>query len=89
MAASEYVSVHSQADTEETELPIERTKLNLDSKSERQALTAIYVARGFEPLLANQVAQHMPAMNSVSQRSFARAHCRRPFRLHAALRSVP
>jgi len=61
MAASEYVSVHSQADTEETELPIERTKLNLDSKSERQALTAIYVARGFEPLLANQVAQQLIA----------------------------
>jgi VIT1/CCC1 family predicted Fe2+/Mn2+ transporter len=52
MAASEYVSVHSQADTEEAELALERTKLKQDNKSERQALTAIYVARGLEPLLA-------------------------------------
>jgi len=41
MAASEYVSVHSQADTEEAELALERTKLKQDNKSERQALTAI------------------------------------------------
>ena len=49
MAASEYVSVHSQADTEEAELALERTKLKQDNKGERQALTAIYVARGLEP----------------------------------------
>ena len=59
MAASEYVSVHSQADTEEAELALERTKLKQDNKGERQALTAIYVARGIEPLLANQVAQQL------------------------------
>ena len=59
MAASEYVSVHSQADTEEAELAHERTKLKQDNKGERQALTAIYVARGLEPLLANQVAQQL------------------------------
>jgi VIT1/CCC1 family predicted Fe2+/Mn2+ transporter len=46
MAASEYVSVHSQADTEEAELAIERTKHKKDNKGERQALAAIYVARG-------------------------------------------
>jgi VIT1/CCC1 family predicted Fe2+/Mn2+ transporter len=39
MAASEYVSVHSQADTEEAELALERTKLKQDNKGERQALT--------------------------------------------------
>ena len=49
MAASEYVSVHSQADTEEAELALERIKLKQDNKGERQALTAIYVARGLEP----------------------------------------
>ncbi|MGA3345929.1 MAG: VIT family protein [Terracidiphilus sp.] len=65
MAASEYVSVHSQADTEEAELAIERTKLKKDNKGERQALTAIYVARGLEPLLANQVAQQLIAYDEL------------------------
>ena len=65
MAESEYVSVHSQADTEEAELALERTKLKQDNKSERQALTAIYVARGLEPLLANQVAQQLIAYDEL------------------------
>ncbi|MGA9127676.1 MAG: VIT family protein [Terracidiphilus sp.] len=65
MAASEYVSVHSQADTEEAELAFERTKLKCDSKGERQALTAIYVARGLDPLLANQVAQQLIAYDEL------------------------
>lgn len=65
IAASEYVSVHSQADTEEAELAIERTKLKKDNKGERQALTAIYVARGLEPLLANQVAQQLIAYDEL------------------------
>ena len=65
MAASEYVSVHSQADTEAAELALERTKLKQDNKSERQALTAIYVARGIEPLLANQVAQQLIAYDEL------------------------
>jgi hypothetical protein len=65
MAASEYVSVHSQSDTEEAELAHERTKLKQDSKGERQALTAIYVARGLEPSLANQVAQQLIAYDEL------------------------
>jgi VIT1/CCC1 family predicted Fe2+/Mn2+ transporter len=65
MAASEYVSVHSQADTEAAELAIERTKLKQDNKGERQALTAIYVARGLEPLLASQVAQQLVAYDEL------------------------
>jgi VIT1/CCC1 family predicted Fe2+/Mn2+ transporter len=65
MAASEYVSVHSQADTEEAELALERTKLKQDNKGERQALTAIYVARGLEPLLAQQVAQQLIAYDEL------------------------
>ena len=59
MAASEYVSVHSQADTEEAELNLERTRLKQDNKNEHKAVTAIYIARGLEPLLANQVAQQL------------------------------
>jgi VIT1/CCC1 family predicted Fe2+/Mn2+ transporter len=65
MAASEYVSVHSQADTEEAELALERTKLKQDNKGERQALTAIYVARGLEPLLATRVAQQLIAYDEL------------------------
>ena len=65
MAASEYVSVHSQADTEEAELAVERSKLKSDNKGERQALTAIYVARGLDPLLANQVAQQLIAYDEL------------------------
>ena len=65
MAASEYVSVHSQADTEEAELALERTKLKKDNKGERQALTAIYMARGLDPELANQVAQQLIAYDEL------------------------
>ena len=65
MAASEYVSVHSQADTEAAELALERKKLKQDNKGERQALTAIYVARGLEPLLASQVAQQLVAYDEL------------------------
>jgi VIT1/CCC1 family predicted Fe2+/Mn2+ transporter len=65
MAASEYVSVHSQADTEEAELALERTRLKQNNKGERQALAAIYVARGLEPPLANQVAQQLIAYDEL------------------------
>jgi VIT1/CCC1 family predicted Fe2+/Mn2+ transporter len=59
MAAGEYVSVHSQADTEEAELNLERTELREDIKGEQKELTAIYVARGLDPSLAKQVAEQL------------------------------
>jgi VIT1/CCC1 family predicted Fe2+/Mn2+ transporter len=59
MAAGEYVSVHSQADTEEAELNLERTELREDNKGEQKELTAIYVARGLDPALAKQVAEQL------------------------------
>jgi len=59
MAAGEYVSVHSQADTEEAELNLERTELREDDKGEQKELSAIYVARGLEPSLAKQVAEQL------------------------------
>jgi VIT1/CCC1 family predicted Fe2+/Mn2+ transporter len=65
MATSEYVSVHSQADTEEAELALERTKLKTDSIGERHALTAIYMARGLDSILANQVAQQLIAYDEL------------------------
>jgi VIT1/CCC1 family predicted Fe2+/Mn2+ transporter len=59
MAAGEYVSVHSQADTERADLSRERTELETDPAAERRELTAIYVGRGLEPALAQQVAEQL------------------------------
>ena len=59
MAAGEYVSVHSQADTENADLSRERAELAADPESERRELTAIYVARGLDHDLAEQVAAQL------------------------------
>jgi VIT1/CCC1 family predicted Fe2+/Mn2+ transporter len=59
MAAGEFVSVHSQSDTEEAELGVERRELKSDNKGEHQELAAIYVARGLDPVLARQVAKQL------------------------------
>src|SRR6202051_1558479 len=57
MAAGEYVSVHSQADTEKADLERERKELRADDQGEHKELAAIYVRRGLDPALAKQVAQ--------------------------------
>lgn len=59
MAAGEYVSVSSQADTEKADLDRERKELASDGESERNELAAIYVSRGLEPSLAKQVAEQL------------------------------
>ena len=59
MAAGEYVSVHSQADTEQAELELERRELKADDQGEQEELMAIYVARGLDPSLAKQVAEQL------------------------------
>lgn len=59
MAAGEYVSVSSQADTENADLQKERRELAEDPESELAELTQIYVRRGVEPALARQVAEQM------------------------------
>jgi vacuolar iron transporter family protein len=59
MAAGEYVSVHSQADTEQAELKLEHRELEADDKGEHEELAAIYVARGLDRALAKQVAQQL------------------------------
>ncbi|OZT73601.1 VIT1/CCC1 transporter family protein [Vreelandella boliviensis] len=56
MAAGEYVSVSSQADTENADLDIERKALMEHYELEQEELAAIYEARGVEPALARQVA---------------------------------
>ncbi len=65
MAAGEYVSVHSQEDTEKAELELERTELKSDSGAEHAELAAIYVARGLEPALAKQVAEQLMAHDAL------------------------
>jgi VIT1/CCC1 family predicted Fe2+/Mn2+ transporter len=57
MAAGEYVSVSSQADSEKADLQREAAELRTDPKSERAELAGIYVKRGLEPDLADQVAK--------------------------------
>jgi len=59
MAAGEYVSVHSQADTEKADLALERAELKADDKGEHKELMAIYVARGLKPALAKEVAEQL------------------------------
>jgi VIT1/CCC1 family predicted Fe2+/Mn2+ transporter len=65
MAAGEYVSVSSQADTERADLARERTELATDRPAEEQELTTIYVRRGLEPALARTVAQQMMAHDAL------------------------
>jgi VIT1/CCC1 family predicted Fe2+/Mn2+ transporter len=65
MAAGEYVSVRSQADTEEADLALERHELATDDTSERAELASIYVARGLEPALAEQVANQLMAHDAL------------------------
>lgn len=59
MAAGEYVSVHSQADTEKAELRRERTHLTTDYAGEYEELADLYVERGLEPALAREVAAQL------------------------------
>jgi VIT1/CCC1 family predicted Fe2+/Mn2+ transporter len=83
MAAGEYVSVHSQADTEEAELERERTELKADDEGEHRELTAIYVGRGLDPALAKQVAEQLMAHDATG------AHARDELGISEALGARP
>ena len=65
MAAGEYVSVHSQADTEQADLARERAELRADDQGEHKELMAIYVGRGLDPALAKQVAEQLMAHDAI------------------------
>ena len=65
MAAGEYVSVHSQADTEKADLDLERRELGRDYEGEHRELAGIYVARGLDPSLAEQVAEQLMAHDAL------------------------
>jgi VIT1/CCC1 family predicted Fe2+/Mn2+ transporter len=65
MAAGEYVSVSSQADTERADIERERQELATDAEHERAELAAIYVHRGLDPSLAGQVADQLMAKDAL------------------------
>jgi len=83
MAAGEYVSVHSQADTENADLARERGELRDDIVGERAELAAIYVGRGVDPALADQVALQLMARDALG------AHARDELGLSEELRARP
>lgn len=83
MAAGEYVSVHSQADTEKADLARERAELEADPVAERRELTAIYVSRGLERGLAEQVAGQLMAHDALG------AHARDELGISEALSARP
>jgi len=74
MAAGEYVSVSSQADTERADLARERKELARDRAFEQAELAAIYVARGLDVPLANQVAERLMDQDRALPRSAAAEH---------------
>jgi VIT1/CCC1 family predicted Fe2+/Mn2+ transporter len=83
MASGEYVSVHSQKDTEHAELARERTRLEMDDANERDELAAIYVGRGLEPALAEQVAIQLTAHDAIG------AHARDDLGISESQRARP
>ena len=65
MAAGEYVSVHSQADSEAADMERERRELETDVEGEHNELAEIYVGRGLDPALARQVAEQLMAHDAL------------------------
>ena len=91
MAAGEYVSVHSQADTEKADLDRERKELQTDDQGERRELAAIYVGRGLDPALAKKVADQLMAHDALGAHArdelgISQTHSARP--IQAALASA-
>ena len=83
MAAGEYVSVHSQADTEGADLDMERIELAKHPRAEARELAAIYVGRGLHADLALQVAEQLMAHDALA------AHARDELGISAALSAKP
>ncbi len=83
MAIGEYVSVHSQADTEAAALDQEREELQDDFAGEHRELTDIYIHRGLDLSLATQVAEQLMAHDALA------AHARDELGLSAASSARP
>jgi vacuolar iron transporter family protein len=83
MAAGEYVSVHSQSDTEKADLAREQAEHQADPAAELAELAGIYTARGLSPELAQQVAVQLTANDAMA------AHARDELGISAALSARP
>ena len=83
MAAGEYVSVQSQADTEDADIQLERRALELQPDGELAELTAIYQGRGLDVGLARTVAEALMAKDALS------AHARDELGITDSLRAKP
>jgi VIT1/CCC1 family predicted Fe2+/Mn2+ transporter len=91
MAAGEYVSVNSQADTEGADLALERRELAASPAFEEDELTGIYVGRGVEAAVARTVAKQLMAKDALGAHArdelgLIEVHAARP--LQAALASA-
>lgn len=83
MATGEYISVHSQADTERAALDQERAELETDLKGEQRELTQIYIVRGLDPALARTVAEKLMAHDALD------AHARDELGISKTFRARP
>jgi VIT1/CCC1 family predicted Fe2+/Mn2+ transporter len=83
MAAGEYVSVSSQADTEQADLELERRELAAGGPAEREELADIYIKRGLTPGLAHQVADQLMEHDALA------AHARDELGISEALTARP
>ena len=83
MAAGEYVSVQSQADTERADIDAERRELSEEPEAELEELARIYRHRGLEPALARQVAEQLTDHDALG------AHARDELGLSESLRARP
>lgn len=83
MAAGEYVSVYSEADTEHADMAREKAELVKDPDAELRELTAIYVARGLEPALAHDVATQLSKHDALA------AHARDELGISSAFSAKP
>jgi vacuolar iron transporter family protein len=83
MAAGEYVSVHSQADTEKADLAREHAEHQADPSAELSELIGIYIERGLPSDLAQQVARQLTAHDAMG------AHARDELGISAALSARP
>ncbi len=83
MASGEYVSVSSQADTENADLAHERHTLEINSEHEHEELAHIYVKRGLDHELAKQVATQLMAHDALG------AHARDELGISESVRARP
>jgi VIT1/CCC1 family predicted Fe2+/Mn2+ transporter len=83
MASGEYVSVSSQADTEQADLAKEVEEIESNNAFEHAELAQIYVGRGLDPALAKQVAEQLMAHDAIG------AHAREELGITETLRARP